>query len=115
MARRQDRRGGDLSRDHARRNGLLREALHQRRGPSARSVLRNARKRTLGHREPAPLASGRDIQGGRMPRQERLRGTESLHRQKAGTTDCQGTRRQEKHTEKAVQGISLTGLPSGTD
>ena len=67
-----------------------------------------------GHREPASLASGRDLQGGRLPRRKRLRGTEPLHRQEAGAPDRQGAQRQQKHTEKVVQGITLTGLSSGT-
>ena len=67
-----------------------------------------------GHREPASLASGRDLQGGRLPRRKRLRGAELLHRQEAGAPDCQGAQRQQKHTEKVVQGITLTGLSSGT-
>ena len=74
----------------------------------------NASKRALGYREPASLASGRDLQGGCLPRQKRLRGAEPLHRQEAGAPDCQGAQRQQKHTEKVVQGITLTGLSSGT-
>lgn len=60
-----------------------------------------------GYREPASLASGRDLQGGRLPRRKRLRGTEPLHRQEAGAPDRQGVQRQQKQTEKVVQGITL--------
>ena len=45
-----------------------------------------------------------------LPRQKRLRGAEPLHRQEAGAPDRQGAQRQQKHTEKVIQGITLTGL-----